>query len=207
MVSLTTILSTLLLSTGVFSARPEPHAPPDIPTTETAKALLDQLVVAAQGPEEGFDDDLFPLWDPVVENCNAREEVLRRDGIDVVVNKACAPVSGTWYSPYDGINSTYPMDVEIDEMVPLRNAWRSGASGWTTQQRAKFANDLNEPQLWVVTDDIHEEKEDSKELFWKPPLVSFHCTYAKSWTKVKSAYNLTITDQEKEALASMLDTC
>ncbi|EKD18334.1 uncharacterized protein L3040_004711 [Drepanopeziza brunnea f. sp. 'multigermtubi'] len=206
MVSLT-LLSTLLLSTGVFSERPEPHAPPDIPTTETAKTLLDQLVVAPQGPADGFDDDLFPLWDPVVENCNAREEVLRRDGIDVVVNKACAPVSGIWYSPYDGINSTFPLDVEIDEMVPLLNAWRSGASEWTTQEREKLANDLNEPQLWVVTDDIHEEKEDSEEAFWKPPLVSFHCTYAKSWTKVKSAYNLTITDEEKEALASMLDTC
>lgn len=37
-------------------------------------------------------------------------------------------------------------------MVPLSNAWRSGARNWSTAQREAFANDLTRPQLIAVED-------------------------------------------------------
>ena len=36
---------------------------------------------------------------------------------------------------------------------------------------------------------------------------SYYCTYAKLWVKVKSVYSLTITQEEKDALTSMLGSC
>ena len=39
-------------------------------------------------------------------------------------------------------------------MIPLSNAWKSGAADWTTDEREGFANDLENPQLIAVTDSV-----------------------------------------------------
>jgi hypothetical protein len=52
-----------------------------------------------------------------------RETVLQRDGKDVKTDDECKATSGTWYSPYDGRTLKKAEDVDIDHMVPLKNAW------------------------------------------------------------------------------------
>ncbi|KAK5070155.1 hypothetical protein LTR64_001992 [Lithohypha guttulata] len=110
-------------------------------------------------------------------------------------------------SPYDGKTWNDADDIQIDHMVPLANAWRSGASEWTIDEREAFANDLVRPQLWAVTGTVNNDKSDSSPDEWKPPLSSFYCEYASSWVAVKDNYNLTITSAEKTALSDMLDSC
>jgi len=80
--------------------------------------------------------------------------VLNRDGTDLVIGSDCYPTQGEWYSPYDGATWTAASDVDIDHVVPLSNAWRSGASSWTEDRRRQFANDLANPQLIAVTDNV-----------------------------------------------------
>jgi len=76
-----------------------------------------------------------------------------------------------------------------------------------TLLRQQFANDVNTPQLWAVTDNVNQSKGDKSPDAWKPPLTSFYCTYARSWVSVKSTYALSITSAEKTALTSMLNSC
>ncbi|KAE8450395.1 hypothetical protein EG329_006469 [Mollisiaceae sp. DMI_Dod_QoI] len=199
------LISALLFSSTVF-ATPLP-APTGIPTPTTAKSELAALTVAAAGSQDGYARDLFPTWITISGTCNTRETVLKRDGTDVVVDAACKATSGTWISPYDGATWTSASDLDIDHLVPLSNAWKSGASAWTTAQRRTFANDLMHPQLLAVTDRVNESKGDSGPEDWKPSLTSYWCTYAEMWVKVKSVYDLTITSAEKSALTTMLDTC
>jgi hypothetical protein len=168
---------------------------------------LNGLTVAATGSSSGYSRDLFPHWSTVSGACNTRETVLKRDGTNVVQDSSCAATSGTWRSPFDGATWTAASDVDIDHMVPLANAWRSGASSWTTTRRGQFANDLNSPQLWAVTDEVNSAKGDKSPDAWKPPLTSFHCTYARSWIGVKATWGLSITSAEKSALNTMLNTC
>ncbi|CAD6441301.1 72a30d6d-7b05-45cb-95ed-aa2526159a2e [Sclerotinia trifoliorum] len=164
------MLQSLLLSilaTGLLvHATPVP-APTGVPTTSTANTELAALTVAAAGSQD----------------------VIKRDGTNVVVDTACAATSGNWVSPYDGAVWTSASDLDIDHLVPLSNAWKAGASAWTTDQRRTFANDLVNPQLLA------------------PSLTTYWCTYAKMWIKVKYVYNLTITSDEKAALVTMMDTC
>ncbi|RAL61191.1 hypothetical protein DID88_010270 [Monilinia fructigena] len=204
------MLSTLLLSiltTGLLvHATPVP-APTGIPSTSVANTQLAALTVAAAGSQAGYSRDLFPHWITISGACNTRETVLKRDGTNVVVNSACAATSGTWVSPYDGATWTAASDVDIDHLVPLSNAWKAGASSWTTAQRQAFANDLVNPQLLAVTDSVNQGKSDSGPEAWKPSLKSYWCTYAKMWIKVKYVYDLTITSAEKSALVTMMDTC
>ncbi|EAW14970.1 HNH endonuclease family protein [Aspergillus clavatus NRRL 1] len=194
----------ILLSIPLIAALP---TPPGIPSAATAESELASLTVAPQGSEDGYSRELFPHWINQGNHCNTRDMVLARDGQDVVQDDDCYPTSGTWYSPYDGTTWTEAKKLDIDHFVPLANAWRSGASEWSTAQRTAFANDLTHPQLVAVSEKANRSKGDKGPEEWKPPLASFHCTYARMWVSVKSTYALTITSEEKEALVSMLDTC
>jgi hypothetical protein len=188
-------------------AAPAGATPPGIPTAATAHTELGTLTVAAWTHTTTYDRDLFPTWDTISGTCNTRETVLKRDGTSVVVNSACTATSGTWHSPYDGATWTAASDLDIDHVVPLKNAWESGAWAWTTAKRESYANDLTDPQLIAVTDNVNQSKGDKSPDTWKPPLTSYYCTYARMWVRVKYVWTLTITSAEKTALTSMLGTC
>ncbi|PGH16025.1 hypothetical protein AJ79_02005 [Helicocarpus griseus UAMH5409] len=209
------LTSLLLLTTTLTTAASLPplslnhlnrRAPPNIPSPEEATDLLSSLTVAPQGPQDGYDRDKFPHWKSDG-NCTTRETVLARDGTDLTIGDDCYPESGSWYSVYDGATWSKASDVDIDHVVPLSNAWKSGAADWTNDEREGFANDLENPQLIAVTDEVNQEKSDAGPEEWKPPLEAYHCEYACMWVKVKSVYSLTITDAEKSALTEMLETC
>ncbi len=179
---------------------------PNVPNAATAKTQLAALKMRTRDAT-GYDRNLFPHWITISGTCNTRETVLKRDGENVVTGADCFPTSGTWASPYDGATWTDASDLDIDHMVPLPNAWKSGANTWTTARRTAFANDLTNPQLVAVTDNVAQAKGDKSPDRWKPPLPSAHCWYARAWVRVKHAWDLNITGPEKSALTSMLNTC
>ncbi|MBP1785989.1 hypothetical protein J3R08_005839 [Micromonospora sp. HB375] len=192
---------------AAVNAQPASATPPGIPSRATAQSQLNALTVAAQGSMAGYSRDLFPHWITITGACNTREQVLKRDGTSVVVDSSCAATSGRWYSPYDGATWYAASDVDIDHVVPLAEAWRSGANSWTTSRRQSFANDLTRPQLIAVTDNVNQAKGDQDPSMWQPPLTSYRCTYSKMWITVKYNWGLTLQSSEKSALQSMLNTC
>ncbi|WP_308198650.1 GmrSD restriction endonuclease domain-containing protein [Actinomadura litoris] len=182
-------------------------APPPPPGASDAAQHLAGLTVKAEGSLTGYSREKFPHWITQSGTCNTREVVLKRDGENVQTDASCAAVSGTWKSPYDGATWTQASDIDIDHMVPLAEAWRSGASAWTTSRRQAFANDLTSSQLWAVTDNVNQAKGDKDPAKWSPPLSSFRCMYARSWIDVKYRYDLAIDSAEKTALNGMLGSC
>lgn len=203
------LFAVLVLLVGLAVAVPAAATatPPGIPTEATARTELAALTVRADGSSSGYSRDLFPHWNTVSGACNTRETVLKRDGTNVVTNSSCAATSGSWYSPYDGATWTLASDVDIDHMIPLANAWRTGASSWTQARRTQFANDLTNPQLIAVTDNVNQSKSDQTPATWKPPRTAYWCTYSKMWVHVKYRYSLTVNSAEKSALLTMLDYC
>ncbi len=200
------LVAAAALTIGFVS--PALATPLGIPTTGAiAKSELAGLTVRADGPMTGYSRDKFPHWATKEGTCNTREYVLKRDGQNVVTDSSCAAVSGSWYSPYDGATWTAASDLDIDHIVPLAAAWRSGASSWTTDRRGKFANDTDGPQLIAVTDNVNQAKGDQTPATWKPPLKSYYCTYAKMWVHTKKNWGLSVNDAEKTALNGMLNTC
>lgn len=181
--------------------------PPGIPSPTTAQTQLSEITVAPDGSMTGYSRDKFPTWINIEGTCDTREEVLQRDGNDVTVGSNCQPTAGSWTSPYNGATITVSSKVQIDHIVPLGDAWRTGASAWTTAQRQAFANDLTDPQLLAVDASDNESKGDRTPDEWQPPLQTFWCTYAEMYTHVKFVFDLTVTSAEHDALASMLRMC
>ncbi|MCF6526120.1 HNH endonuclease [Streptomyces sp. JJ36] len=169
--------------------------------------LLDSLEVRPPGTMDGYARDRFPHWSARDGGCDTRDAVLRRDGTEVRTEDECDVVSGRWRSPFDGAEWTDPSDVDVDHVVPLAEAWRSGARAWDDARREEFANDMERPQLLAVTDNVNQEKGDSPPDAWKPPREGYWCTYARSWVTVKAHYELSVTTAEKRALRGMLDRC
>jgi hypothetical protein len=195
-----------LITIGLLGS-PAQAAPTGIPSKSTAQTYLNALTVAAEANASTYDRELFPHWITISGTCNTRETVLKRDGSNVVTSSACAATSGSWYSPYDGATWTAASDVDIDHVVPLAEAWRSGANAWTTSRRQSFANDLTRPQLIAVTDNVNQSKSDQDPSTWQPSITSYRCTYAKMWIAVKYYYTLKLQSSEKTALQTMLNTC
>ncbi|MYX32222.1 MULTISPECIES: HNH endonuclease family protein [unclassified Streptomyces] len=192
-----------------FATLNGPTAQAALPTpvsAATARTYLASLKVATEN-RTGYDRDLFPHWITISGACNTRETVLKRDGSGVVTDSACAAISGSWYSVYDGATWTAASDLDIDHLVPLAEAWDSGASAWTTAKRQSFANDLTRPQLIAVTDNVNQAKGDQDPATWMPSRSAYACTYVRAWVQVKYYYGLSVDSAEKSKLSSVLSGC
>jgi hypothetical protein len=197
----------LALTAASFVVAQRASATPDgIPSTTSARSELSALVVSPEGSGAGYSRALFPHWITVSGTCNTRETVLRRDGSAVSADGACRATSGSWFSEYDGVTLTASSGVEIDHVVPLAEAWRSGASSWTTSRRQGFANDLVDPELIAVSSASNRTKSDRDPSTWQPR-AAYACTYAKLWIGSKYAWGLHLQSVERSALQGMLSTC
>jgi hypothetical protein len=180
---------------------------PLVASAAKASSELKALNVAAAHSISGYDRDDFHTWDSQGHGCDTRDIVLQRDGKGVKTTSDCKITDGTWTSPYNGKTYDDPQDLQIDHIVPLGDAWMSGADSWSNTKRDKFANDLDDNELLAVDSSDNERKGDSDPSEWRPPRQEFWCTYAKDWISVKTEWDLTITSSEKSALNEMLHTC
>ncbi|MFE2265760.1 HNH endonuclease family protein [Streptomyces griseosporeus] len=204
--SIAAAVTGLIASAAFFNSPSASAALPTPVSATTARSYLSQLTVATEN-RTGYSRDLFPHWITISGTCNTRETVLKRDGTNVVTDSSCAATSGSWYSPYDGATWTAASDLDIDHLVPLAEAWDSGASKWTTAQRQAFANDLTRPQLIAVTDDVNQAKGDQDPATWMPSRTTYRCTYVRAWVQVKYYYDLSVDSAEKTALTNYLANC
>jgi len=184
----------------------EPAASGSADVTQV-RQQLDGLTVAEPLSMAGYSRDRFRHWIDQGHGCDTRDLVLQRQGQNVSVTSTCKITGGSWLSPYDATTYTDPQKLDIDHLVPLADAWRSGAKNWTDSQRQDFANDLTRPQLLAVSLTQNRAKGDQDPSQWKPPNHGFWCQYAEDWVTVKYFWKLTVTTAEKTALTDMLGTC
>jgi hypothetical protein len=121
-------------------------------------------------------------------------------------------LAGTWHDPYIGRTLTFTdlkdlhqaEAIQIDHVVPLAEAWVSGARHWGHTRREAFANDLGE--LLAVDGPTNLSKGDRDPASWRPR-KGYQCTYARRWIAIKSRYGLAVDPSEKAALTQMLGFC
>ena len=187
-------------------------APPTTPTAASGPAadLFAGIPTAPEDTTAPYDRDQWPHWSNHGDGCDTRELVLAAQGVGIRHGKACRPLCplggpACWTSPYDGEQLHDPARVHIDHRVPLAEAARSGAAGWTTEQRERFANDVN--NLVAASVSSNTSKGDDDPARWQPPNHAVWCDYATGYVTTKATYGLTVDQAERNALAAMLATC
>jgi hypothetical protein len=184
-----------------------PHMVPEPPPVEVVRKEFAALTVEAPHSLKGYSREKFEHWAIEDRWSETQQVVLRRDAKAAGLDTRARTDSQHWHSPYDDRILTTASDVHVDHVVPLANAWRSGADEWSPARRHDFANDLSTTQLLAVSTLANGAKGDQSPDQWVPPNTAYHCVYSRAWTHVKFTYGLSVTAKEKAALSSMLDTC
>ncbi len=170
-------------------------------------SAIDHLGVATEH-RDGYDRDKFVHWvDADGDGCNARNEVLIEEADDPpTVGSGCSLSGGRWYSYYDGVSHTQTSDVDIDHLVPLAEAWDSGAYQWTASRRQSYANDLGDRRTLVgVTDNVNQAKGDQDIAEWLP--TQQQCRYLGEFVAVKIRWSLAVDSAERAAMKDLAGGC
>ena len=142
---------------------------------------------------------------------DARQEALVSESLVEVTfesERKCRVATGRWYGAFTGIYVEAPGDLDIDHLVPLKNAHDSGGWAWSSDRKQEYANNLRDPDhLVAVTKGANRSKGAKGPEEWRPPDEGYWCQYATDWTEVKMEWGLTMTQRETEAVIEMLDTC
>ncbi len=171
--------------------------------------LLDLLAVRAED-RTGYKRSLFDHWiDADGDGCDTRREVLIEEAIVAPsVTANCHLTGGRWHSAYDSLETTNSSTFDVDHVVPLAEAWDSGASAWTPDRRMRFANDLGIPwSLIAVSASSNRAKSAADPAEWMPPLSAVRCAYVADWLAIKTRWSLAIDSRERDVLDYIARTC
>ncbi len=207
-------VSTLLVAAAVavaVAAGAAPGAvaaPGDTVSTTVAKAVESLPVVAEDST--GYSSDRFTHWtDPDQDGCDTRAEVVIAEATTPpAVDGRCTITGGAWHSYYDKRDHSGAGALDVDHLVPLAEAWRSGASGWSDEERQQYANDMADPRVLVaVTASVKRTKGDKDPARWEPADDSADCRYIAEWAAVKGRWKLAVDADELAALQNLVAEC
>ncbi|HEU4465901.1 MAG TPA: HNH endonuclease family protein, partial [Agromyces sp.] len=178
-----------------------------------ALAALATLPVKGRAPMTGYERDEFGHgWIDVDRNgCDTRNDVLARDLVAIDRPAGCRVLSGVLDDPYTGRVIEFVRGegtsqlVQIDHVVPLANAWATGAQRFTDEERIAFANDPS--NLLAVDGATNAQKGAGDAATWLPPDRSFRCEYVARQVEVKARHGLWVTPPERDAIERVLDGC
>lgn len=185
------------------------------PTTvaPTVNSIVLTILVAELAADlPGYDRDNWRHWTDADGDCqNTRHETLIEESRLPVAFKderRCQVASGEWVGPYTGTLVTEASDLDIDHMVPLANAHRSGGWQWPEDRKERYANHLDYPgHLVAATQRANRSKSDKGPEAWRPDVRGYWCQYALDWIEIKRSWELTATPAEADALREMVESC
>lgn len=143
------------------------------------------------------------------DGCNTRAEVLMAESTTpAVVEGRCRVAAGTWRDPYTGRSTSSPAELQIDHLVALADAHRSGGWAWPAERKVTFANDLVDPEaLNAVWGPENERKADDGPDRWLPPEASYRCAYVAAYGRIKARWDLSVTPAQAAAIAATSARC
>lgn len=176
----------------------------------TARQQLDTIRVEPER-RTGYDRADFPHWLDLDGDCmDARHEVLAAESLTPpeLAPNGCDVIAGRWFDPFTDETETDPGRLDVDHFVPLAEAYDSGASAWSQERRADFANDLSDPRsLIAVTAAANRSKSDNGPEDWLPPAPGYRCRYVADWIAVKARWDLAMDERERVTVGNLLTAC
>jgi len=169
--------------------------------------IMPLMVFAEQCPK--YNRSEFGGWIDADRDCQrTRSEVLIEESMTSVTFKSrrnCEVASGRWDDPFSGRSFTNPKMLDIDHVVPLREAHQSGAWKWDRSKKRRYANYLvAKNHLMAVHLSANRSKGLKDPAEWLPPNKAYRKTYARIWIAIKNGWGLTADRVELNALKRIL---
>lgn len=203
-------LRALLVTTALLTTSLAATATPTSAAEAWTGTLRDAVRLLAVAAERNADYDRersFGGWTDADGDCqNTRQEVLLAESTvpATLSSSGCTVVGGRWLLPFErGAVATASSGLDVDHLVPLAEAWGSGAQAWTQQRRVAFANDLSAPSLNAASSAWNQAKGAQGPETFVP--ASEACLYVAHWVGVKLRWALSVDDAERSALLRYTD--
>lgn len=168
------------------------------------------LTVAEPDSAHPYDRDQWQPhgWEDLDgDGCNTRAEVLMAASTTPVTRSGrCTITTGSWDDPYTGRYVTTAAQLQIDHVVALGDAHRSGGWAWTAERKVAFANAEGD-ELVAVWGPENEAKSDDGPSEWSPPVVGYRCAYVERYVAVKVQWGLTVSPADAAAIAAQQREC
>jgi hypothetical protein len=158
----------------------------------------------------GYERDLFAVWiDADDDGCDTRDEVLLAENLSPTGSDSagCVPSPGLWRSTYDETDISDQTQLDVDHLVSLKEAWDSGARGWTPERRIAYANDLTDGRTLVaVTAVSNRSKGDRDPSNWIPEGDRAICQFVGDWIAVKARWSMSMDQSEHGRLNNLIES-
>ena len=122
--------------------------------TPTSTTTLVITVAAVPGGIPDYDRSDWKHWTDEDGDCqDARQEVLIAESLVAVTfetDRECEVASGRWFAAFTGTTVGDPGDLDVDHLVPLKNAHNSGAAHWSPERKEEYANYLADPDHLIA---------------------------------------------------------
>ena len=155
-------------------------------------------------------DDYHRQWIDSDADCqNTRHEVLIAESIiAVTLRNGCRVIAGLWYDHYTGAYYRDPMELDIDHVVPLKEAHISGGRAWSAERKEAYAQDMSHAQTLIVVSKSANRAKGSKDpARWMPSNEAYHCQYLRTWIDIKSRWDLSADSEEYNSIMQKLSDC
>lgn len=152
-----------------------------------------------------------PRWRDSDGDCqNTRHEVLAEESLVPVTLSpdGCRVIAGKWFDPYSGKIFTDPRELDIDHLVPLKEAHISGGSDWSTERKRRYANDLSSPATLLAVSSSENRKKGARDpARWPLPNHPYRCEYVRLWKEIKARWGLRSDAAEKKSIEDTERRC
>ena len=157
-----------------------------------------------------YDRKQFGNWIDADGDCqNTQHEVLIEESripVTFKTSRQCIVISGEWHDPYTGRVFTDPSLLDVDHVIPLKEAFLSGAKEWSKEKKRRYANDLqNTDHLIAVYRGANRSKGARDPARWLPPNEVYHQEYVTIWLEIKEKWGLSMDPEEARVIKRILE--
>ncbi len=188
----------------------------DIPFSEGEKENLVKVAFSCITSHNYRRDIVYGGWRKDADKeCNTRVEVLVKNSLipttplEKFKNIPCTPkLQGKWHDPYSDTDFDLAEVLDIDHIVPLKNAYNNGTWKWPYWKKRNYANDMINPfHLIPVSASENRSKSDSAPNDYLPPNDSFKCEYIELWVQTKLRWVIKLESEELSFIKNEITSC